>query len=155
MQNWYKACDAGSNQHFNIQFHRPTKEFIMRTNRFLLAAGVVLAMAFIFSCSSDNVGGKKETYYVETGMLSETAYDLVKDLDKPAEELVGYCHRYRVPNDKYTWVESGISRAELEKELETVPIKAAILRSLDKDGAVFGIFQADYEYIVFLYIEKE
>ena len=68
---------------------------------------------------------------------------------------MGYCHRYRVPNDKYAAAESDISRTELEKELENLPLKAAVLRSLDKDGSVFGIFEAEYEYLVFLYIEKE
>jgi len=126
----------------------------------LLAATFGIAMAFTFlSCASDSdpsSSGKEVTYYLETGGISETAYDLVKDLDEPAENLVGYCHRYMVPNDKYKSAESGLSRANLEKELDDIPdMKPAILRSLDKDGAVFGIFKANYEDLVFLYIEKE
>jgi hypothetical protein len=125
----------------------------MKTNNRFLFTAVFAAITFtFFSCSGDD--SPPETYYMETGMVSETAYPLVIALDKPAEELVGYCHRYMAPNDKYAEAKSGISRAELEKELEPVSIKAAILRSLDKDGAVFGIFRADYD-LIFLYIEKE
>jgi len=98
---------------------------------------------------------KQETYYMEQGAISETAYNLVKGLDMPAEDAVSYCHRYPVSHDKYAEAESGISRARLEKELEPLPNKAAVLRSLDKDGAVFGIFEANYEDLIFLYIEKE
>jgi len=132
-----------------------------KLSKFALAAGFGLALAFTLSCSSDNtINGpdpspKQETYYMEQGAISETAYNLVKGLDMPAEDAVSYCHRYPVSHDKYAEAESGISRARLEKELEPLPNKAAVLRSLDKDGAVFGIFEANYEDIVFLYIEKE
>jgi hypothetical protein len=126
--------------------------------RSLLAATLGVALAFTFSCSSDDGDDNlpEETYYFETGGISETAYDLVKDLDEPAENLVAYCHRYRAPNDKYAYAEPKLSREELEKELDEIPlpsVKATILRSLDKDGAVFGIFKAGEDF-VFIYIEK-
>jgi len=98
---------------------------------------------------------KQETYYMEQGAISETAYNLVKGLDMPAEDAVSYCHRYPVSHDKYAEAESGISRARLEKELEPLPNKAAVLRSLDKDGAVFGLFKVADGSTIFLYIEKE
>jgi len=102
---------------------------------------------------------KQETYYMEMGTVSETAYDYVKDLDISAKDAVSYCHRYPYPTsmDKYVDAESGISRAKLEEELESLPSgrKAVWLRSLDKDGAVFGLLTDVDGTIVFLYIEKE
>ena len=156
-----------------------------KLSKFTLAAGFVLALAFTLSCSSDSnddhesykissssstnntisssssvviinsSSSKQETYYMETGTVSETAYNYVKNLDQPAEDLVTYCHRYPVSNDKYAEVESGLSRAKLEEELENIPNKVAVLRSLDKDGAVLGLFKVADGSTVFLYIEKE
>jgi len=134
-------------------------------SKFALAVGFVLTLAFTLSCSSDNtINGpdpspKQETYYMEQGAISETAYNLVKGLDMPAEDAVSYCHRYPYPTsmDKYAEAESGMSRAKLEEGLDGLPgnVKPAVLRSLDRDGAVFGLFKVTDGSTVFLYIEKE
>jgi hypothetical protein len=158
-----------------MKFHiHPTRRYTMRNKltKIALAAGFLLALAFTFSCSSDNGddnpssnsdgGGKKETYYMEEGGVSVKALELIEQTPGiSAADAIRILNQYPVIGDKYKVVKSRVSRAELEKELDerstSIPgvSKESFLNRLNTSGRSLDLVSNDYNDVVYFYVQKE
>jgi hypothetical protein len=134
----------------------------------LLAATLGLALALTISCSSDDgddnppVSSKKETYYTETGGVSVQANDLINSTPGiSAADALKILNQYSVLGDKYKSAKPGVSRAELEEDLDKLSIsisgfsKEQVLRILDTRGRTLMFLYNNVSDLVYIYVEKE
>lgn len=125
----------------------------------VLAITLVLGMTVV---GCDNGGSTPQAkYYVESGTISTTAYNLINTTPGiSAEQALAYCNQYPVSNDKYKNTESGITRSELEDALNnfsSVPgfSKTQFLHMLDSTGGVFQMFTTVTNEIIYIYVAKQ
>jgi hypothetical protein len=128
-------------------------------SKIALAAGFLLALAFTFSCSSDDGDdGKKETYYIEGGGVSVKADELIYSTPGlSAADVISILNQYPVIGDKYKVVKSGVLRAELEKELNSISEISTeqFLNKLNTNGRALATFSNRYNDVVYFYVQKE
>ncbi|GBU24555.1 hypothetical protein R83H12_01189 [Fibrobacteria bacterium R8-3-H12] len=151
-------------------------------SKIALAAILGFALAFTFSCSSDDGGDDTggnfpssgsvplpssssvavtETYYWEIGGISVKAMDLINSTPGiSAKDVLKYLNQYPVIPDKYKSVGSGASRAEIENAFDNVSVsisgfsKVQTLRTLDTDGYVLFTFTNAVSDWIYFYVEK-
>ena len=130
-----------------------------KTYRFLLAASLVLALAFTLSCSSVSEDNHAESYYVEAGSVSVYAYEWFNsNPGVNAYDVLQIINQFPVVPDPYKDAQRGVSREELEAELNyDIPgySKEQFLRMLDTTGAVIQFFIMENGDYVYIFVEKE
>jgi hypothetical protein len=132
-----------------------------KLSKIALAAIFGIALALTFSCSSEG-GGKEETYYIERGGVSVKADDLIYSTPGlSAADAISILNQYPVIGDKYKVVKFGVSRAELEKELNEMSMsisgfsKEQFLNLLNTNGRALVTFSNRYNDLVYIYVQKE
>jgi len=131
------------------------------TNKKFWMGMLVMALAFGTMLTGCKMEPDDPKYYVEMGGISTTAYSLINSNPGiTARQMLTYCNQYPVYNDQYKYAESGISRSELETELNSlngVPgfSRAQFLRFLDEYGDVFSAFIAQNGDYIYVYVAKQ
>jgi len=152
----------------NFTFNLNKKEFSMRkiVSKFALAVGLVLAMAFTFSCSSDGGGSSRATYWysmygIEDASSTTYIIDLFNQYEQPSyddrKNMWSEVKRIGTFIEIYNGVSEQVIRDYLI-ERDVSPKEADnTLTKLEKSGNLIAMFPSNipYYYSVIFYVERE